>query len=107
MTTPHTTHGDSSAGAREPAGTPPCGAAQPSDAGGLRIDRCVCHDVTFSEVVAWSRTSGSRDVGCAASELGCTQGCGMCLPYVERALRTGETVFREILPAPATPRRAR
>lgn len=87
----------------EPATADPGASTQPADsrrAGALHIDRCVCHDVTFSEVVQWSRGSGSRDVGCAAAALGCTQGCGMCLPYVARALRTGETVFHEILPHP-------
>jgi NAD(P)H-nitrite reductase large subunit len=64
----------------------------------LRIDRCVCHDVTFAEVVEWSRSSGCRTVEGAAREFKCTTSCGMCLPYVECALKTGQTVFHEILP---------
>lgn len=64
----------------------------------LRIDRCVCHDVTFRDVVEWSRRTGCRAVDGAAREFKCTTSCGMCLPYVERALDTGETVFHQILP---------
>lgn len=98
MTTPHTTPADA---ATVPGSASPCaGAPDVRGRGDLRIDRCVCHDVTFSEVVQWSRSSGSRSVDCAAKALGCTQGCGLCLPYVERALRTGETVFSEIIAHP-------
>ena len=64
----------------------------------LRIERCVCHDVTFREVVEWSAATGCRNVEGVARELKCTTSCGMCLPYVERALETGQAVFHEILP---------
>lgn len=64
----------------------------------LRIDRCVCHDVTFSEIVEWSESNGCRHVDAVAREFKCTTSCGMCLPYVERALETGQKVFHEILP---------
>jgi NAD(P)H-nitrite reductase large subunit len=65
----------------------------------LRIERCVCHDVTFREVVDWSMSTGCKGVDAAAREFKCTTSCGMCLPYVERALETGQAVFHEILPA--------
>jgi NAD(P)H-nitrite reductase large subunit len=64
----------------------------------LNIDRCVCHDVTFADVVRWSAATGCRNVDGAAREFRCTTSCGMCLPYIERALETGQTVFHEILP---------
>ena len=64
----------------------------------LRIERCVCHDVTFREVVEWSKSTRCASVEGAARELKCTTSCGMCTPYVERALETGQTVFHEILP---------
>jgi NAD(P)H-nitrite reductase large subunit len=71
----------------------------------LRIERCVCHDVTFREVVDWSKATGCRSVDAAAREFKCTTSCGMCLPYVERALKTGQSVFHEILPlGPGTAR---
>jgi NAD(P)H-nitrite reductase large subunit len=65
----------------------------------LRIERCICHDVTFRQVVEWSRATGCTSVDGAARELKCTTSCGMCMPYVERALETGQAVFHEILPA--------
>ena len=64
----------------------------------LRIDRCVCHDVSFAALAEWSASTGCRSVDEAAREFKCTTSCGMCLPYVERALATGQTVFHEILP---------
>lgn len=64
----------------------------------LCIDRCVCHGVTFAEVVHWSKSCANPTADGAARALGCTTSCGMCLPYVERALETGQAVFHEILP---------
>ena len=64
----------------------------------LRIERCVCHDVTFREVVEWSKSTRCASVEGAAREFKCTTSCGMCTPYVERALETGQAVFHEILP---------
>ena len=64
----------------------------------LRIDRCVCHDVTFREVVEWSKATGCRSVDEAARQFRCTTSCGMSLPYVERALESGQPVFHELLP---------
>ena len=64
----------------------------------LNIDRCVCHGVTFADVVKWSKATGCRSVDGAAREFRCTTSCGMCMPYIERALETGQTVFHEILP---------
>jgi NAD(P)H-nitrite reductase large subunit len=31
------------------------------------------------------------------SEFGCMDCCGMCRPYIERMLETGETVFHQII----------
>ena len=73
----------------------------------MRIDRCVCADFTFAEALAAVRQGVTlkdleRSHGCSAS-------CGMCKPYLRRALRTGETVFHQIITEkdePAAPERA-
>ena len=62
----------------------------------MRIDRCVCADVTFAQALEAVRKDGA----CMAElerRYGCAVNCGMCRPYLRRALRTGETVFHQII----------
>ena len=64
----------------------------------LRIDRCVCRNQTFAELLpraraaGWDREALTRETGCGAQ-------CGLCRPYLDRMLETGETVFHQVLPA--------
>jgi len=62
----------------------------------IRIERCVCHRVTFEEAV---RTA--RDQGLSLAQLEdrilCGTGCGLCRPYLRRALRTGQVVFHQLV----------
>ena len=53
------------------------------------IRKCVCFDTTF-EVL---RQSGLRTVEEIAKQYGCTTNCGLCKPYIERMLVSGETGF--------------
>ena len=53
------------------------------------IRRCVCHDTTFAEL----RESGLTNLEAIANQFGCTTGCGLCRPYIERMLQTGEVAF--------------
>ena len=63
----------------------------------MRIDRCVCHHAPFAQMKAWAQ----ERPGCGFPELQrefkCGTGCGLCAPYVRRMLRTGETVFHQIV----------
>jgi len=61
------------------------------------IDRCVCTDRTFSELVGIARRDG-LDLRGLAERVGCGTRCGWCVAYLRRALRTGETRFSELLP---------
>ncbi|MDX2016083.1 MAG: hypothetical protein SFY95_00420 [Planctomycetota bacterium] len=58
----------------------------------MPVDRCVCFDVTFAKMKAMV----DRD-GCDLSDLhartGCGSKCGLCLPYIQLMLRTGEVIF--------------
>lgn len=62
----------------------------------MRIDRCVCIGTTFAELLDQARRAG---VGLDDLALctGATQGCGLCKPYLRQTLRTGQTVFTELL----------
>ena len=62
----------------------------------LTIDRCVCRDTRFSELLPRARTGGwtLEDI---ARNTSCGAGCGLCRPYLKRMLETGEVVFHQIL----------
>ena len=62
----------------------------------FEIDRCVCFDLRFDEL---KRKLDERPVTMdqIAKRFGCGSCCGLCRPYIERMLETGETVFTEIL----------
>lgn len=62
----------------------------------LRIDRCVCLDRTFAELLPLAQES-SWGLEELATATGCSRRCGLCRPYLRRMLETGETVFREVL----------
>lgn len=62
----------------------------------MRIDRCVCMERSFAEAVELRRREG-LSLEQIETRLGCGTGCGLCRPYVRRALRTGQTVFHELI----------
>ncbi len=59
------------------------------------VRQCVCFGVTFEEI----KTAGLDSLDAIQYGLGVGSNCGMCRPYVELMLRTGETAF-EVLPLP-------
>lgn len=63
---------------------------------GIRVDRCTCTGRTFADLLAEARAAG-LDVEGLMRETGAGEGCGLCRPYLRRALRTGEVVFTELL----------
>jgi len=56
------------------------------------VDRCVCHDVTFAELVRLQRESGATFLE-IVERTNATTGCGLCYWYVRAALASGETRF--------------
>ena len=52
------------------------------------IRRCVCADVSFEELAR----NGVRSIE-EAEAWGCGVNCGLCRPYLERMVETGETAF--------------
>jgi bacterioferritin-associated ferredoxin len=63
----------------------------------MKIDRCVCEDKRFEELLALARAH-DLDLRELAEREGCGTHCGWCVAYLRRALATGEVVFREIIP---------
>jgi bacterioferritin-associated ferredoxin len=62
------------------------------------VSSCVCKATPFQELLAQARASG-WDLADLVRQTGCGTQCGLCRPYLNRMLRTGETEFHEILTA--------
>lgn len=62
----------------------------------MRIDRCVCTETSFAQTVELARREG-LSLSQVESRSGCGTKCGLCRPYLRRALRTGECVFHQIV----------
>lgn len=60
------------------------------------IDRCICYDRTFAELRV-AACADNLDMDGITKRFGCGACCGVCRPYIERMLETGETVFHQII----------
>lgn len=63
----------------------------------MRIDRCVCFNLSFAELARIAEATGARSLEALQAEARFGEGCRRCHPYVRRLLRTGETCFFELL----------
>lgn len=57
----------------------------------MAVDRCLCRKVRFVDALAVARGIGARTVGQLQRHLDLGTGCGLCIPYMQRSLMTGET----------------
>jgi len=58
----------------------------------MSVNRCVCMDLAFEELLSIARDNGLTYEELSA-RTGCGRGCGLCGPYVKLMLRTGRTSF--------------
>jgi NAD(P)H-nitrite reductase large subunit len=56
------------------------------------VNRCVCHDVPFADLIRAHRETGS-DFPELQRQTRCGTSCGLCIPYIRAALRTGCAAF--------------
>lgn len=63
----------------------------------MTIDRCYCFDKTFAELAEVADQTGAETVSELQAHVTFGQKCQLCHPYTRRMLRTGETVFHEIV----------
>ena len=63
---------------------------------GVLITRCVCLQTPFADLLTLvrSREWSLQDV---VRETGCGNQCGLCLPYLQVMVDSGQTTFRELL----------
>ena len=64
---------------------------------GICIDRCLCFRLTFAELQQIAAEKGSRSLEELQKHVVFGQKCKLCHPYVRKMLKTGETVFYQIL----------
>lgn len=57
------------------------------------VTSCICYKMTFEEIKAEAAKQGLHTIEEIADKLECTKGCGMCLPYIQTMLKTGQTEF--------------
>lgn len=69
----------------------------------VHIDRCYCFGKTFAELKAVADATGAESVEELQDHATFGQRCQLCHPYVRRMLRTGRTVFHEIVTAEDEP----
>lgn len=60
---------------------------------GNKVTRCICHDRTFEEVKTYVGEHGISSVDELQDRNFCSNSCGLCAPYVEVVLKTGQTEF--------------
>jgi bacterioferritin-associated ferredoxin len=60
----------------------------------LTVKKCVCHKRTFEEIKELSEIENLTTAEELIEAKYCATSCGICRPYIEKMLRTGETAFR-------------
>ncbi|MFB6247919.1 MAG: (2Fe-2S)-binding protein [Salinibacter sp.] len=63
----------------------------------MRIDRCYCYQVPFKRLKGVAEATGADSVEALQAHVCFGNNCQLCHPYVRRMLKTGETVFEEVL----------
>lgn len=58
------------------------------------VTKCICHSRTFEEIKEYARENDITSVEELKRIKYCSSSCGLCSPYVELVLETGETEFR-------------
>ena len=63
----------------------------------IKIERCVCSDVTFVEMKEVMEKKKLKSLAELQKEMDVSNNCMLCRPYILNMIKTGKTVFTEIL----------
>lgn len=58
-----------------------------------KVTKCICHKRSFEEVKAYAADQDLNTVEELQDHDFCSNSCGLCAPYVEVTLETGQTEF--------------
>lgn len=58
-----------------------------------KVTKCVCHQRSFEDIKAYADKHNITSSVKLQQERLCGCGCGMCLPYIDLVLESGETEF--------------
>lgn len=58
-----------------------------------KVTKCICHDRTFEEVKEYAEEQNFTTVEALQDDDFCSNSCGLCTPYVEMLLATGQVAF--------------
>lgn len=61
--------------------------------GQFKVSKCICHKRDFAEIKAYAEEKGYQTVEELQTDKFCSCSCGLCIPYVELMLKTGDTEF--------------
>ncbi|MDR9416139.1 MAG: hypothetical protein RI564_07635 [Gracilimonas sp.] len=59
----------------------------------FKVSKCICHERNFEEIKEYAGGHGYDSVEELQADNYCSCSCGLCIPYVELMLKTGETKF--------------
>lgn len=57
------------------------------------VTSCICHDKNFAEIKQYADQNNLSSVEELQNQNYCSNSCGLCEPYVELVLKTGQTEF--------------
>ncbi|MDX1671364.1 MAG: (2Fe-2S)-binding protein [Balneolaceae bacterium] len=60
----------------------------------MKVDKCLCHNRSFEEIRRLAEEDSCDSVEQLQAADLCGRGCGLCIPYVEILLETGQTSFK-------------
>ena len=63
------------------------------------VNRCVCHDVSFADILAWSDQRTHCTLDDIREQFGCGKSCATCVPYIKQVLETRECSIPLVLEA--------
>ena len=64
---------------------------------GLKIDKCICSNITFSEVKKIAQLINAKDIIDLQEKIDVARNCRLCVPYLKEMLNSGETEFHKLI----------
>lgn len=66
---------------------------------GICIDRCLCFQQSFQALKTIAKQHQCQTIQALSAYVDFGKKCGLCQPYIEHMLISGETIFSEIITA--------